>query len=306
MLRSPRTLRRLIALAGSTALLASGGALVAAAPAWAAATGGSGGSLPYTEVQAENSATNGTVIGPSYTQGQLADEASYRKAVTLKGTGQYVTFTTPVATNSINFRYSIPDSSDGSVYTAPLSLYINGAKQADFTLTNAYSWYYGSYPFTNTPGSGNPHHFFDETHRLLSTTYPAGTTFKLQVDSEDTASSYTIDFADFEQVGAALTQPAGSVSVTSEGADATGAADSTSAFNTAITAAGSGGTVWIPPGTYNIPGPHQRQQRHDRRGRDVVLDGHRHGPRVLRQLRAEPEHQRPPAELRDLRQRPAA
>ena len=129
---------------------------MAAAPAWAAAsaTGGSGASLPYVEVQAENSATNGTVIGPSYTQGQLADEASGRKAVTLQGTGQYVTFTTPVATNSIDFRYSIPDSSDGSVYTAPLSLYINGTKQTDFTLTNAYSWYYGSYPFTNTPGSG--------------------------------------------------------------------------------------------------------------------------------------------------------
>jgi hypothetical protein len=259
VLRPPRTLRRLIALAGSTALLAGGGALVTAAPAWAAAsatlaTGGSGASLPYTEVQAENSATTGTVIGPSYTQGQLADEASYRKAVTLKAAGQYVTFTTPVATNSINFRYSIPDTSDGSVYTAPLSLYINGAKQADFTLTNAYSWYYGSYPFTNSPGSGNPHHFFDETHRLFTTTYPAGTTFKLQVDSEDTAASYTIDFADFEQVGAALTQPSGSVSVTSEGADATGAGDSTSAFNAAITAAGSGGTVWIPPGTYNIPG----------------------------------------------------
>ena len=87
--------------------------------------------------------------------------------MTLKGTGQYVTFTTPVATNSIDFRYSIPDSSDGSVYTAPLSLYINGTKQPDFTLTNAYSWYYGSYPFTNTPGSGNPHHFFDEVHRLF-------------------------------------------------------------------------------------------------------------------------------------------
>ncbi|HEX4255707.1 MAG TPA: choice-of-anchor D domain-containing protein, partial [Streptosporangiaceae bacterium] len=142
---------------------------------------------------------------------------------------------------------------DGSVYTAPLSLYINGTKQSDFTLTNAYSWYYGSYPFTNSPGSGQ-HHFYDEVHRLFSTTYPAGTTFKLQVDSEDTASSYTIDFADFEQVGAALTQPAGSVSVVSEGADASGAADSTSAFNAAIAAAGSGGTVWIPPGTYNVPG----------------------------------------------------
>jgi hypothetical protein len=225
-----------------------------AAASAAAVTGGSGASLPYAEVQAESSATNGTVIGPSYTQGQLADEASGRKAVTLAGSGQYVTFTTPVATNSIDFRYSIPDSSGGSVYTAPLSLYINGTKQSDFTLTNAYSWYYGSYPFTNTPSSGNPHHFYDEVHRLFSTTYPAGTTFKLQVDSEDTASSYTIDLADFEQVAPALSQPSGSVSVVSEGADPTGAADSTNAFNAAITAAGAGGVVWIPPGSYDIPG----------------------------------------------------
>ncbi len=240
--------------AAAVSLTAAGIAAVAVTPA-SAATGGGGASLPYTEVQAESSATNGTVIGPSYTQGQLADEASGRKAVTLQGngSGQYVTFTTPVATNSIDFRYSIPDSSGGSVYTAPLSLYVNGTKQSDFTLTNAYSWYYGSYPFTNTPGSGQ-HHFYDEVHRLFSTTYPAGTTFKLQVDSGDSASSYTIDFADFEQVGAALTQPAGSVSVVSEGADASGAADSTSAFNAAIAAAGSGGTVWIPPGTYNVPG----------------------------------------------------
>ena len=147
--------------------------------------------------------TTGTVIGPSYTQGQLADEAIGRKAVTLQGTGQYVTFTTPIATNSIDIRYSIPDSSDGSVYTAPLSLYINGIQQPDLTLTNEYSWQYGSYPFTNTPSSGNPKHFFDEVHRLFTTTYPAGTTFKLQVDSEDTASSYTINLADFEDVGAA-------------------------------------------------------------------------------------------------------
>src|SRR5580693_9957923 len=164
---SVRRLRRMLVMGLSAASLAAAGLAAVAiqpAPALAAstATGGSGASLPYTEVQAESSATNGTIIGPSYTQGQLADEASYRKAVTLKGTGQYVTFTTPVATNSIDLRYSIPDSSDGSVYTAPLSLYINGTKQTDFTLTNAYSWYYGSYPFTNTPSSGNPHHFYDE------------------------------------------------------------------------------------------------------------------------------------------------
>jgi len=260
---SVRKLRRMLVMGVSTVSIAAAGfaavaiqpASAAVEPAAAAAvTGGSGASLPYAEVQAENSATNGTVIGPSYTQGQLADEASGRKAVTLSGTGEYVTFTTPVATNSIDFRYSIPDSSDGSVYTAPLSLYINGTKQSDFTLTNAYSWYYGSYPFTNTPSSGNAHHFYDEVHRLFTATYPAGTTFKLEVDSEDTASSYTIDLADFEDVAAPLTQPSGSVSVVSEGADPTGVNDSTSAFNDAITAAGAGGVVWIPSGTYNIPG----------------------------------------------------
>ncbi|MDH6115224.1 parallel beta-helix repeat protein [Kitasatospora sp. MAP12-15] len=269
MFQPVRSLSRALALPVVTTLLAGVGVLAlapqpasaaprtgaphTAATATATATGGSGANLPYVEVQAENSATNGTVIGPSYTQGQLADEASGRKAVTLQGTGQYVTFTTPVATDSIDFRYSIPDTANGSVYTAPLSLYINGSKQSDFTLTNAYSWYYGSYPFTNTPGS-NPHHFYDEAHRLLPTSYPAGTTFKLQVDAEDTASTYTLDFADFEQVGPAPSQPAGSVSVTSEGADATGVNDATSAFNAAIRAAGPGGTVWIPPGTFNVPG----------------------------------------------------
>ncbi|MEV0406184.1 choice-of-anchor D domain-containing protein [Actinoallomurus sp. NPDC050550] len=237
----------------SAALAAVGIVTVSASPAGAAAKGGVGATLPYVEVQAENSATNGTVIGPSAAYNTLPAEASYRKAVTLQGSGKYVEFTTPVATNSIVFRYSIPDSSNGSVYTAPLSFYVNGTKQTDFTLTNAYSWYYGGYPFTNTPGS-NPHHFYDEVHRLFSTTYPAGTKFRLQVDAGNTASSYTIDFADFENVAGALSQPSGSVSVTDKGADPTGNADSTAAFNSAISAAGSGGTVWIPDGTFKIPG----------------------------------------------------
>jgi hypothetical protein len=42
--------------------------------------------------------------------------------------------------------------------------------------------------------------------------------------------------------------------VTSTGADPTGAADSTAAFNAAMTQAGAGGTVWIPEGTFKIPG----------------------------------------------------
>src|SRR6202035_5415941 len=100
----------------------------------------------------------------------------------------------------------------------------------------------------------NPHHFYDEVHRLFPTTYAAGTTFRLQVDAGNTAASYTIDFADFENVAGALSQPSGSVSVTTAGADPTGVADSTAAFNSAISAAGAGGTVWIPEGTFKIPG----------------------------------------------------
>jgi len=248
--------RRLGVFATIFVLVASGAAFFAPNAWGAAATGGVGALLPYVELQAENAATNGTMIGPSATgvsYGTLQDEASNRKAVTLQGTGEYVTFTTTAPTNSIDVRYSIPDTASGSTYRAPLSLYINGSKQTDLTLTNAYSWFYGSYPFTNTPGA-NPHHFFDEVHRLFTATYPAGTAFTVQVDSEDTAPSYTIDFADFEQVGAPLTQPSGSVSVSNFGADTSGVNDATNAFNSAISAAGAGGTVWIPPGTYNIPG----------------------------------------------------
>jgi hypothetical protein len=249
-----RNLRRGVAWAGSTLLLASGVvAGLAAAPAAAAtATGGSGASLPYVEVLAQNEPTTGTVVGPDWLMGQLTQSAVGREAVTLTS-GQSVTFTSPIATDSIDIRYSIPDSSDGSTYTAPLSMYVNGVQQPDLTLSNEYEWQYGSYQFTNTPGPGETMHAFDEVHELFNTTYQAGSTFKLQVNSEDTASSYTINLADFEDVGPALSQPAGSVSVTSEGADPTGVNNSTAAFNAAVTAAGPGGVVWIPPGTYNIP-----------------------------------------------------
>jgi Alpha-1,3-glucanase catalytic domain D1/F5/8 type C domain/NedA-like, galactose-binding domain/Alpha-1,3-glucanase catalytic domain D2/Cep192 domain 4/HYDIN/CFA65/VesB-like, Ig-like domain len=244
---------RAVALTVAGTLITAGFVGLTCAPAAAAATGGVGATLPYVELQAENAATNGTIIGPSAVYNTLPAEASYRKAVTLQGTGKFVEFTTTTAANSIVFRYSIPDTGGGSVYTAPLSLYINGTRQSDFTLTNAYSWYYGGYPFTNSPGS-NAHHFYDEVNRLFATTYPAGTKFRLQVDANSTASSYTIDFADFENVAAPLSQPAGSISITSRGADPTGVADSTSAMNQAIAAAGAGGTVWIPPGTFKILG----------------------------------------------------
>src|SRR5262249_52023660 len=121
----------------------------------------------------------------------------------------------------------------------------------DLTLTSRYAWQYGHNPFTNNPADGNPHHFYDDVRTRFPSTLPAGTRVRLQVDSGSTPT--TIDTADFEQVPAPLPQPSGSLSVTSYGADPTGTADSSDAFDTGVAAASAQGRVlWIPPGTYTV------------------------------------------------------
>ncbi len=213
-----------------------------------------GATLPYTEYEAENAATNGTIIGPNYTYLTLPSEASGRKAVQLTGQGKYVEFTLTNPANAIDLRYSIPDSSDGSGLTAPLSLYVNGKLNKSLSLTSKYSWFYGSYPFTNMPSDGKAHHFYDEVHAWLGALEPTGTKVRLQVDSNDTAPSYTIDLADFYDVPAAYAGPSsGYLSVASYGADPTGAKDSTQAIQKAVNAAERMGKgVWIPAGTYTV------------------------------------------------------
>ncbi|RSD25359.1 discoidin domain-containing protein [Amycolatopsis eburnea] len=231
----------------AAAVLAAAGLTIAAAPAESTALGaGRGASVPFLEQEAETAATNGSVIGPNRAAGTLAGEASDRKAVTLSGQGQYVEFTLTAPANSIDFRYSVPDSVTGTI-----SLYVGGTHDRDIALTSKWAWYYGSYPFTNNPADGHAHHFYDETRALLGTSYPAGTKIKLQVDAGDVPA--TIDLADFEQVGAAATRPADSVSVTDYGATAGDTSDDASAFDSAVAAAKSQGKeVWIPAGTFTL------------------------------------------------------
>ena len=57
----PSNWRARVSVLAAGALVAAGLVVLAAQPASAAATGGVGATLPYVEVQAENSATNGTV-----------------------------------------------------------------------------------------------------------------------------------------------------------------------------------------------------------------------------------------------------
>ncbi|HEY4035118.1 MAG TPA: malectin domain-containing carbohydrate-binding protein [Ktedonobacteraceae bacterium] len=211
-----------------------------------------GATLPYVEYEAEKAATNGTVIGPDRTFTQLASEASGRKAIQLKTRGQYVEFTLMQPANAMTIRYSIPDSTNGTGLTAPLSLYINGTHKQNLTLTSKYSWFYGGYPFTNNPGDGKPHHFYDET-RIMFGQLAVGTKVRLQIDAGDTAPWYIIDLADFYQVHVPYIKPSGYISITDTGADPTGATDSTQAMNKAVAAAENQRKgVWIPAGTFTI------------------------------------------------------
>jgi hypothetical protein len=197
-----------------------------------------------TEYEAESASTNGTIVGPDYTQGDLATEASGRQAVQLTTQGQYVQFTLTAPANAFDVSYALSQGASGT-----LSVYVNGSKLSQqLSLTSQYS--YVSTP--NIMGS-KTHHFFNDARMMLGQNLNAGATVRLQADSGNSAVPYTIDLADFYQVPTALTQPAGSISVVSQGADPTGNSDSTTAFRNAISAASSAGVpVWIPQGTFLI------------------------------------------------------
>lgn len=210
------------------------GLLTATAPAAHAAAGAD---LPFASVEAESATTTGTKIGPDYTQGTLASEASGRQAVRLSA-GQRVEFTVPRAANAVNLAYSVPDGQSGS-----LDVYVNGTKiSKTLPVTSKYS-----YIDTGWIPGAKTHHFFDDARLLLGQNVQQGDKVAFQA----TGTQATVDVADFEQVGQASGQPAGSVSVTSKGADPSGNGDSTQAFRDAIAAA-QGGTVWIPPGDYRL------------------------------------------------------
>jgi hypothetical protein len=210
---------------------------------------GRGATVGFTEYEAEATATNGHVLDASRTAGTLASEASGRSAVTLAGNGRYVEFTLTAPANAVDVHYSVPDTGDGSAYTTPLAVYVNGTKNQDLTLTNRSSWVYGDYPGSNSPGP-TPRHFYDDVRTTFTSVLAAGAKVRLQVDGGSAA--VTVDTADFEQISA-LDQPSGSLSVTDYGADRTGGADATSAFRSAIGAAATQGRVlWVPAGTYTV------------------------------------------------------
>ncbi|WP_444950308.1 CARDB domain-containing protein [Micromonospora ureilytica] len=220
---------------------------------------GRGAAVPYVSYEAEAGRYQGTLLeaDPLRTFGHtnFASESSGRKSVRLTSTGQFVEFTSANQANSIVVRNSIPDAAGGGGIEATISLYVNDVFSRKLTLSSKHSWLYGNTDgpeaLTNTP-QADARRLFDESNALLAQSYPAGTRFKLQRDSGDTASFYVIDTIDLEQVAPAASQPAGCTSITSYGAVPNDGLDDTAAIQRAVTDDQNGviSCVWIPAGQW--------------------------------------------------------
>jgi hypothetical protein len=270
-----------VAAGGASAVAAHGPARVTVAAIDPALTEGRGAAVGFVEQEAENADTNGTVLPFDTSAYTLAGEASGRQAVELTSPGQYVEFTLTRPANAITVRYSIPDAAAGGGIDAPLTLTLDGKRNSTLTLTSKYSYLYNQYPFTNDPNAGllhpdwwitecgcvpattsptptvptpfRPMHFYDEQRVLLDRVYGVGDTVRLTVPQGTNAAWTIIDLVDFEKVAPPVQSVPHSVSVLDFGADPTGSAESSNAFDAAIAAAKAAGkTVFIPAGTYQV------------------------------------------------------
>ncbi|MGC4810400.1 discoidin domain-containing protein [Micromonospora sp. DT228] len=163
---------------------------------------GRGANMPYDMYEAEDGAVGGgaSVVGPNREIGDLAGEASGRRAVTLNSTGSYVEFTTRASTNTLVTRFSIPDAPGGGGISSTLNVYVNGTFHKAIDLTSRYAWLYGSEASPgNSPSAGGPRHIYDEANVMLNSTVPAGSKIRLQKDAANTT-NYAIDFINTEQV----------------------------------------------------------------------------------------------------------
>ncbi|MEU7679062.1 discoidin domain-containing protein [Micromonospora taraxaci] len=163
---------------------------------------GRGANMPYDMYEAEDGVVGGgaAVVGPNREIGDLAGEASGRRAVTLNSTGSYVEFTTRASTNTLVTRFSMPDAPGGGGINSTLNVYVNGTFHKAIDLTSRYAWLYGNEASPgNSPSAGGPRHIYDEANVMLNSTVPAGSKIRLQKDPANTT-TYAIDFINTEQV----------------------------------------------------------------------------------------------------------
>ncbi|GHB39419.1 hypothetical protein GCM10010377_32760 [Streptomyces viridiviolaceus] len=249
---------------------------------------GRGAAVPYTEYEAEDGRYQGTLLTTdtkrTFGHTNFGTESSGRKSVRLDSTGQYVEFTSTTPANSIVVRNSVPDAPGGGGTEATISLYADGTFVRKLTLSSKHSWLYGNTDdpegLTNRPG-GDARRLFDESHALLSQTFPQGTKFRLQRDAGDSAAFYVIDLVDLEQVAPPAAKPANCTSITEYGAVPGDGLDDTDAIQRAVTADQNGqiSCVWIPAGQWRqeqkilTDDPQNRGQFNQVGIRDVTVRG---------------------------------
>jgi F5/8 type C domain/CARDB len=212
---------------------------------------GQGANMPYDSYEAENGSIGGgaAVVGPNRVIGDLAGEASGRKAVTLNATGSYVQWTSRAATNTFVVRFSIPDASGGGGTNTTLDLYVNGTMVKALNLTSHFAWLYGAETGPgNSPGAGSPRHIYDEASFTLPASYPAGSVIKLQKDSSN-GGTFAIDFMNLEQATAVANPDPAHYAVPAgfTGADVQSALDKVRMDTT-----GTWTGVYLPTGQYTV------------------------------------------------------
>ncbi|MCU7725545.1 discoidin domain-containing protein [Actinoplanes sp. KI2] len=203
---------------------------------------GRGANMPFDAYEAEDGTLGGgaAIVGPNRTIGDLAGEASGRKAVTLNQTGASVQWTTRNPTNTIVARFSIPDGT-----TSSINVYVNGTLNKTLPLTSKYAWLYGDETAPQNSGS-NPRHIYDEANILLSGSFPAGSTIKLQKDVANSG-TIAIDFINLEQV-APIANPDTSKYVVPTGFDQQSVQNALDAARQDTSKAG----VYLPAGDYQV------------------------------------------------------
>ncbi|WP_148717064.1 right-handed parallel beta-helix repeat-containing protein [Chitinolyticbacter meiyuanensis] len=214
---------------------------------------GRGVEAPWVELQAEHGRTNGRILAPSRNKWDAAyiqAEAIGRSAVQLDRSGDYVSWNTTAAANSVVVRYAIPDAPAGGGIDATLGLYVNGQRVKSLPLTSRYAWSYKGGligdAIVDKPAE-QPHTFFDEVRVLLDQPIPVGAEVKLQRDAQDSAAFYVIDLIDFEDVAPPLTMPPGFTSVTEFGIQPNDGKDHA---DDVLRAMRSTQKLWFPPGEY--------------------------------------------------------
>lgn len=210
---------------------------------------------PWTAYEAEDGKTNAGVHGPSREYLTPEAEASGRKFTRLDSEGEFLEIRVKHPANALVVRFCIPDAGNGGGIDATLGLFINGRFERKLHFSSRHAWIYGDFPWSNHPGQGKAHHFFDEARTLIPRV-STGDIIRLQKGTSDTAAYYLIDLLELEQVTDPQDQPPGSLSITPFGAVANDAGDDSAALMKCLeTARAKGKTVWIPPGEFLLNGP---------------------------------------------------